>query len=312
MGTTSIVVQIIWTSLATASYQVLFSAAFALVLKVTKVWNFAQAATMGLAFYTIYLVSNLLAGAVWLGILAGCAVGIGSGYLTDRMALRVLRARHSPPLTYFIFTLILSQFVAFLLSLAFSTDPVFAQRDILWRSWVIGGIAVSSWDIVAILTTALVMVALWLFMSFTRLGQYLVAVAGNADLAQIYGIDRDRCYAIAMAIAGGLCAIGMYLLGSRLVVFPELPLTIMTFAVAATIVGGIGNIFGAALAALVINVIQQLSILVLNSQWQPLIVYGILFAVILVLPNGIRLPKRRIQRKAGILEFAAVPNQGVE
>ena len=50
----TIILQILWTSLATSSYYVLFAVAFALVLKVTGLFNFAQAAIMTVAFYTAY------------------------------------------------------------------------------------------------------------------------------------------------------------------------------------------------------------------------------------------------------------------
>ena len=48
-----IIGQIVWTSLATTSYFVLFAVAFALVLKVNRLFNFAQAATMNIAFYRL-------------------------------------------------------------------------------------------------------------------------------------------------------------------------------------------------------------------------------------------------------------------
>ena len=52
--------QILWTSFATSSYFVLFALAFALVLKVNKVFNFAQAAIMSAAFYSAYVTVRLL------------------------------------------------------------------------------------------------------------------------------------------------------------------------------------------------------------------------------------------------------------
>ena len=97
-----------------------------------------------------------------------------------------------------------------------------------------------------------------------------------------------------MVIAALLITAAMYLFGSRLAVYPELTLHIMIFAVVATILGGIGHIFPAAIAAVAISVLQQFSVLVMDSRWQPLIVFSILFIAIVFFPNGIRPPARRV------------------
>src|ERR1700730_19221476 len=61
----TIILQILWTSLATSSYYVLFAVAFALVLKVTRLFNFAQAAIMTIAFYTAFVAVQWLIWPVW-------------------------------------------------------------------------------------------------------------------------------------------------------------------------------------------------------------------------------------------------------
>jgi branched-subunit amino acid ABC-type transport system permease component len=60
MFNATVISQILWTSLATSSYFVLFALAFALVLKVNKVFNFAQAGMMTAGFYAAYVVTRVL------------------------------------------------------------------------------------------------------------------------------------------------------------------------------------------------------------------------------------------------------------
>ena len=66
----TIILQILWTSLATSTYDVLFAVAFALVLKVTRLFNFAQAAVMTIAFYTAFLVVQVLEWPAWVAFIA--------------------------------------------------------------------------------------------------------------------------------------------------------------------------------------------------------------------------------------------------
>lgn len=289
-----ILLQVLWTSLATASFQVLLTIAFALVLKVTKIWNFTQPAMMAVAFYAMYVAINWLGAPLPIAVLIAFLTTAALGLVIERLAFATLRARGSEPITFFIFTLIFAQFVIYVLTLAFTTEPVFMLANMVSPTMLIGDVVVSSWDLHSILTAAVLTFALLLFLRLTRTGQYMIAVADNADLAEVYGISKAQSYVLAMLIAALFITAAMYVFGSKLAVYPELTLHMMIFAVVATILGGIDRVFAAAVAALGINLLQQLSVLVMDSRWQPLIVFSILFVAIVFFPRGIRLPARRV------------------
>jgi len=96
----------------------------------------------------------------------------------------------------------------------------------------------------------------------------------------------------AMVIAGLLSGLGMFLYGTRAQVQPLTSLEMMLFAALATILGGIGRIWGAALAAVLLGIVQNSSILVIPSEWQGFLLYVFLFVTIIFFPQGIRLPAR--------------------
>jgi branched-subunit amino acid ABC-type transport system permease component len=91
----------------------------------------------------------------------------------------------------------------------------------------------------------------------------------------------------------------MFLYGTRAQVQPLTGLELMLFATLATIIGGIGNVWGAALAAIVLGVVQNASILVIPSEWQGFLLYVFLFATIIFFPQGMRLPERRRKLSPG-------------
>ncbi|MCC7425544.1 MAG: branched-chain amino acid ABC transporter permease [Alphaproteobacteria bacterium] len=283
-----ILIQVLWTSVASASFQVLFTIAFALVLKVTGIWNFTQPALMGVAFYAMYVAVNWFALPLLLAVLAALAASAVLSAGIERIAFRALRRRAEEPITYFIFTLIFAQFVVFVLTLLFTPEPLYLLADMVPQIWLVGGVVVTSWDLIAIVLSAGMTAALWHWLRATRQGQFMIAVADNADLAEIYGIDKERSFLAAMLLAALFTTAGTYLFATKLALFPELPLHVMLFAVAATILGGIGSVFGAAAAAVAISVLQQFSVLVIASRWQPLVVFAILFIAIILFPNGVR------------------------
>lgn len=288
-----IIAQIVWTSVATSSYFVLFALAFALVLKVNRVFNFAQAAIMIASFYAAYTVVALAGGPGWVGFVAALAASLGMSLAVELLGFHVLRRRRAAQMFVFIFTLIVSELVAYLAMLVFGTWPATIFPSLFWPVTLVGNIAVSAWDIPAVAAMVACLAALFGFLRFARTGQFMIAVADNADLAELYGIAKERIYLATMLTAGVLVAIGMFLYGTRAQVQPTTSIDLMLFAIAATIIGGIGNLWGAVVAAVVLSLVQNASVLFMPSEWQGFLLYLFLFVAIVFLPNGIRLPERR-------------------
>ena len=310
MFNATVISQILWTSLATSSYFVLFALAFSLVLKVNKVFNFAQAGMMTAGFYSAYVTIRWLGLPGPVGVVAAIIGGMAAAFVLERFGFRVLRERKASPMFVFIFTLVASQFITYAMTLVFGTWPTTIFESMFWPVTLVGNVAVSAWDIPAIGATIAVLLALWAFLRFTRYGQFMIAVADNGDLAELYGIRKDRVLMVSMLIAGGIVAIGMFLYGTRAQVQPAAATELMLFAVAATILGGIGNIWGAALAAVILGVVQNSSILFIPSAWQGFLLYAFLFFAIVLFPSGFKLP----ESKKALAKMKAAPpaNAGKE
>jgi branched-subunit amino acid ABC-type transport system permease component len=191
----------------------------------------------------------------------------------------------------FIFTIVASEFIAYVAMLLFGTWPKTIFPQLFWPVTLVGDIAISAWDLPAIAVTLGMLLSLWLFMGHTRWGQFMVAVSDNASLAELYGINRRLVYMLTMLIAGMFVTVGMFLYGTRAQVQPLTGLEMMLFAVLATILGGIGRIWGAALAAVLLGIVQNSSILVIPSEWQGFLLYVFLFVTIIFFPQGMRVPR---------------------
>lgn len=297
--------QILWTSLATATYGVLLACAFSLVLKVVKIWNFAQAGMMGIAYYTLYVAIYKMGWPALGGVAISLALTIAAALAMEVFGLQTFRRRNSPPLTYFIFTLVASEFVQYLLAMVFGTEPVSLAASLMSPATSLGGIVISRWDVSALCTAAALMGALYLVLKKTRQGKFMVAVADNPHLSRLYGINVRRIYVLTFVVASVLVVAAMYLFGTRASMVPTTPLEMMLFAVIAALLGGMGNVFGAAAAALLLALLRSFSILVIPSAWQGLILYALLFITILFFPNGVKL-RRRIRIKPA-LDTTSVP-----
>ncbi len=290
-----ILAQILWTGIATSAPYVLLTVGFALTLKVAGLWNFAQSGQMAIAFYAMFFALN----ALHLPLVAAVGLSViltaGSAVLIEMYGLQVLRDRQSGSLTFFIFTLILSEFVIYVITLIFGTEPETLYKSILSPVEIVGGIAVSEWDRLGVLLTTGALALLYVFMRHTREGQFLAAVSDNAKLAELYGISAQRAYRVVAVISALFIVAAMYLIGSHGGIVPNSPLELVLSAVIGTLLGGIGRVFAAACASVFLALIQSFSILFIGSRWQNLLLYGFLFATILLFPRGVRMPGLRLR-----------------
>jgi branched-subunit amino acid ABC-type transport system permease component len=303
--------QLAWTGIATSTSYLLFAVAFSLVLKINRVWNFAQAGIMVFGYFAVHVALNRFGFAVAPAIALGIVVATGVALALEWVSFRVLRERNASVLTFFIFTIAFSQFAIYLAELFFGADPKTLFESIVWPVFLVGPIVVSYWDLQAIAITGTALLAFGAFFVFSKEGQFLLAVADNPELAQIYGININRAYATSMAISAVLVVAGMYLVGSRAPIYPSSPLDqFLIFAVVATLLAGIGNIFGAAIAAVGLGLLQTFSILVISSTWQILLVYMLIFVTIILFPTGVvfRRHSRKITRISTPDALATVGN----
>ena len=126
------------------------------------------------------------------------------------------------------------------------------------------------------------------YMRWSRRGQHLIAVADNPALAELYGISRDASFRLAMALAAIFVAVGMVLLGTKAATVPSTALQqFLIISVVATVLAGIGRVFAAGFAALLLGVLQGLSITLISARWQPLLIDAFMLAALLLFPHGV-------------------------
>jgi branched-chain amino acid transport system permease protein len=143
-------------------------------------------------------------------------------------------------------------------------------------------------DEIFIFAVALAAAALvYLLLYRTKLGKAMRALADNADLALISGINTDRVIVWTWVIAGALLAVAGALLALRANLDPELGFLLLLPMFAAAILGGIGKPQGAFVGAMVVAVSQQVSLAFFDSGYKPGVAFVILILILLLRPRGL-------------------------
>ena len=282
----TVFLQIAWSSVAGASFYILVAVAFALYLKVTTYWNFAQAAQIGIAFYLLYALVRVLGWPEWAALIATFFVVAIFGLALEIWGFRVLRRRNSPHLTYFIFTFMVAQFFGFLLMLLGGTEPRSLVASLFMPGSLVIGVSVTPWDIEAIAATLLILAAIAFLLTRTALGERILAVSDNRQLAELYGISAERIYLLTSTVCSLPLVVAVWLFGTRTTFLPTTGLDLLLIATVASILGGVGSVIGAAVAALAISLMRGFSIFVVPSIWENALVYFALILAVVFLPRG--------------------------
>jgi branched-chain amino acid transport system permease protein len=134
----------------------------------------------------------------------------------------------------------------------------------------------------------LMIVACYLIVTRTKLGRGLRSIAESPAISELLGVDVGRTVSGMYLISGLLAGMGGALFGiSYLQVSWDMGSEVALKGISAMVLGGMGNIWGALLGALIIAVVEVLTISYVSSEAVNIVVYGVLLALILVVPNGL-------------------------
>ena len=155
------------------------------------------------------------------------------------------------------------------------------------KSFTLYGFTFSLSRAMAFAVASMVISALLLFLKKTEMGRAIRAVSQDRDTAQVLGVDVDRVFIIVFAISTALAAVGGSLMGIIYSFYPALHWRWLGVVFSVIVLGGLGQVNGAILAALIIGTAESLSSYYLGSQWGPVVAFAILVITLVQRPQGL-------------------------
>ena len=288
--------------ITTGSVYALIALGYTLVYGILQLINFAH----GDVFALCGLVSSTLVLSVFgldettstLGIIGGLLaalvliVAFGSTVNATIEFVAYRRLRQAPRLAVLI-TAVGMSFIVQNVSLAIfgvnfrSIPPLISEGHV----FEIGDVTYQWNQLFAVLATIPVLVLLTWLVRSTRHGKAMRATSQDPDAAAIMGVNVNRTISFTFLLAGGLAAVGglLYLIEFNIRYDTGFELGLIAFT--AAVLGGIGNLSGAVLGALLIGLIQAcnegLSWYAPGSDWTRSIVFGLLIAILVFRPEGL-------------------------
>jgi branched-chain amino acid transport system permease protein len=226
----------------------------------------------------------------FLAALAGAMLCTGAiGLALERVLFRPLRRRGTQ------IVLVIASFGASLalrygLAFLYGPEPAYYTREIQLATPVVPGLpavrATPDQLFVLGLTGALV-VGLHLLLTRTTLGRAMRAVSENPALARVVGVDPQAVARWTWLIGGALATVAGTFVGLTVQIRPWLGFDLLLPLFAATILGGVGSVYGALLGGLIIGVAEALAVPVVGAEYRAAVAFGVLLTVLLVRPRGL-------------------------
>jgi branched-chain amino acid transport system permease protein len=274
----------------------LIALGFVLVYKATDAINFAQGEFVMMAGLIAAAILGIEGAPLIAAVVATLAVMIGFGFGLEKVVLRPLLGR--PVVAVIMATIGLAAVLRGLTPVIFGGETRAVPLPIGDEPIDLGIASLSPVQVLGSVTTLILFVAFSWFFKKSRMGVAMRAVADNQQVAQAMGINVERYFALAWAMAGIVSALGGIIWGSMLGVDVHLALVgLKVFPV--VILGGLDSVGGALIGGLIIGIVESLVAGYLDpyvgggtKDFAP---YVLMIIVLMIKPYGI-FGKRRIER----------------
>ncbi len=280
--------QLVIAGLTVGSGYALVALGIHIILRATRVVNFAQGEFVILGGLLAYGLVTTLHFGIWAALAGATVLGFAIGLLYERAVLRP--AARVGELAVTIATIGTVYVLLYGHALIWGSLPeplVFFSGGATDLSWQILGLHVAAQQVWIIALLAIALAALWFFFERTTYGKAIRAAADNPLGARLVGIDVDRARAISVAIAIALAAYGGTIVGPITLVGGAAGIAIAIKGFVGAIVGGLESPLGCALGGLLVGVVEKLLEGQFSYEIADPVVYSLLLLMLVVKPAGL-------------------------
>ncbi|MBO5069487.1 MAG: branched-chain amino acid ABC transporter permease [Roseburia sp.] len=264
---------------------------YTMVYGIAKMLNFAHGDIIMVGGYMIYVTMAALGNPI-LGLAAAIVFCVLLGIFIEKVAYKPLRG--ASPLAVLITAIGVSYLLQSMAQMIFGSSPKMVIVADL-GNLTLGSLKIPYDTVITLVCSFAIMIALSIFVKYTKIGRAMIAVSEDRGAASLMGINVNGIITITFAIGSALAAVAGFFM---LMKSPSLSNTLGAMpgikAFTAAVIGGIGSIPGAMLGGILMGVVEAVSFkITVIAPYTDAIEFMILIIILLVRPSGILGKKRR-------------------
>ena len=290
--------QLLANGLVTGSIIALGAIGLSLVYGILRIVNFAHGDYLTFGAFMAFAANVTWGVPIAAAVLFAMAATALMGVSLEFTLWRPMRRKRAGIISLFITSIGLALVIRHALLRGWGAQPRRLDVDV-FQVYDLGPIRLSRSQLVVIVVAFTTILLVGLALAHTRLGKAMRALADNADLASVAGVDIDRVTAYTWIVGSALAGLAGVLQGLVQNSFnPNMGFSLLLPIFAAVLLGGIGSAYGALAGGLALGVAMELStwdalIGGVDPVWKPVVAFALLILVLMLRPQGV-LGKARV------------------
>jgi branched-chain amino acid transport system permease protein len=271
---------------------------FGLILGVTGRFHFAFTFTYTISAYIAAAVGESWGMPLWAAALMGAAVGAVFGVLFERIVYRPLavRAGAYALLVIFVASLGLAIIGRNVIGLVWIDSASKQISGFDNRGYNVGAVTLTKLNIISVLTSWVLILALAGILAYTGLGRVVRAVRVNPEMSLVVGVNPGTVYLAVFAVGSFLGGIAAVLDATQTAAVPDMGFNPLFYAFVVAFLAGLGSsplVMG--LVGLGLGLVESWAALFMSNQWTSLVVFAILFVYVALRPLQLSAFRRRFE-----------------
>src|SRR3989344_2413068 len=260
--------QLIINSIIAGAIYTLIALGFNLIYGATKFFNLAHGVMAAVGGYSVFYFAKTFG--------------------LDRLVYSPLRKRKASNMVLLVASLGAFTAIQAIIAILFTSQfKTLSQGVGTQRIFEVFGGVITQTQIIIILAAILVMVGLVLLLYKTQLGKAVRAISDDEEVARIVGINTNKVISYTFFIGSAIAGLAGILVGFDTGIEPTMGLSLLLKGVIASIVGGIGNIYGGVFGAFLLGFVENFGIWKISGEWKDAIAFALLIIFLIFRPKGI-------------------------
>ena len=284
--------QMIISGIALGAIYGLVALGIVLVHKATGILNFAHGE---MVMVTTFVALSLLGFGLpyWLAVLLTLAFAAVFGLAVETVLIRKLIG--APLLSTALVCLGLFLILGDVAVWIWGKDPHMFPSPFSEKPFIFGDVIISPADIGPIVVCGILSLGLFLFFRLTKIGVAMQATMDNQTAARLMGIPIKRMFALSWMLATVVAAIAGLLIAPIIFLHFTFMQSILHFAFAAAVLGGINSLHGAMIGGVILGIVTNLVGVYLSSELKEAMPFLIMLLILIVRPEG--LLSKKVEKK---------------
>ncbi len=284
----SILPQLILNSIIAGAIYAMIALGFNLIYGTTRFFDLGYGAMTAVGGYSVYFFYKVLGLDIFLSIIIGLVIAGTIGFLTYKGVYSPLRKRKSSGMVLLVAALgvltAIQAIIAILFTSQFQTLSRNAGSENIFH--IMGGV-ITQTQLITLITALVIMAVIAMVFRYTLFGKAIKAIGDDEEVSKIVGINTEKIIGKVFFIGSAIGGLAGILIGFDTGIEPTMGLSLLLKGVIASIIGGIGNVYGGVIGAFFLAFVENFGIWKISGEWKDAIAFGVLILFLLWRPQGI-------------------------